>query len=81
MKRILETLHCLNVRLRCICSHCFVKCVFLSFFQLIAFFSDTCGVVGLWFGITVMTFFEFLEVIADLVVMTSRRLANGTRRA
>ena len=49
--------------------------------QLIEFFSDMGGVVGLWFGIAIMTVLEFVEMIADLVVMTSRRFVNSTRRA
>ena len=39
------------------------------------------GVVGLWFGIALMTVLEFVEVIADLVVITSRRLVGRAGRA
>ena len=49
--------------------------------QLIAFFSDIGGVFLVWLGITATTLLEFVEVIADLVVMTSRKLARRAGRA
>ena len=48
--------------------------------QLISFFSDIGGVLGLWFGIAIMTVLEFIEITTDVIVMTLRKLAKRVRR-
>ena len=43
------------------------------------FFSDMCGVIGLWFGFALMTFLEFLEFFVDFIVMTIGKLSKRCR--
>lgn len=51
----------------CIC--CVVCCV-----QLQQYISDTGGVLGLWFGFAFMTFVEFFECFADIIVLMISKL-------
>ena len=43
-------------------------------FQMLNFFSDLCGVIGLWFGFAMMTFIEYFELIVEIVVLPIRKI-------
>ena len=55
--------------------------IYLFIFQMLDFFSDMCGVIGLWFGFAMMTFLEVFELVVDIGVMSIgnliRRFAGG----
>jgi len=45
-------------------------------FQLLQYFADSGGVLGLWFGFAIMTFIEFFEFFLDFAVLTINKLRN-----
>ena len=59
----------------------FVSCSFvLCRLKLSQYAVDIGGVLSVWLGPSVITIFEFLEYIVDIVVMTTTRLIKRLKR-
>ena len=52
-----------------------------GFFQFGQFASDLGGAVGLWVGASVITCFEYIEYILDLLVLWISKSNNKSRRS